>query len=404
MKSTPQPVVLCVDDEPEALKLLEEWLSRSGLGVTAMSASDGPAALRSVAKTTPDLILLDILMPGMDGYAVCARLRKHANTALIPVVFATALSDEQNRARAFSLGAVDYLVKPFSHEAFVQTVRVHLETSARWKRLHEDAVSWSRRIRPSDLQQFKEFLARRLSLAPEVRLTLSRTSSAKLYARTTALGIDERVVAQAIAIFLNLPYVSRFSPDEIRLGVLPPSFARTYQVVPVKDVSSPNAFVLSNPFNWDLLDTLRQVSSSDHPIKLAFTEPETIARLLQGDTSPPPSKLQAGSPLEPSLSPEDQDRLIMMENVDTIMDMAVANRASQISIEAHDASLLIRFRAGGAWTAQHTIPTTIPSKTLAWLKEEDGLDTVQKRWLQLRLTCAGISMPAGQKSVIIEVN
>ena len=94
----------------------------------------------------------------------------------------------------------------------------------------------------------------------------------------------------------------------------------------------------------------------------------------------------------------------MMENVDMIMDMAVANRASQISIEAHDASLLIRFRAGGAWTAQHTIPTTIPSKTLAWLKEEDGLDTVQKRWLQLRLTCAGISMPAGQKSVIIEVN
>ena len=115
---------LVVDDTHVNLQLLNLLLSRQGYRV--LTADDGTAAIAVVQHDLPDLILLDIMMPGMDGYEVCQELKKEDNTKDIPVIFISALSDVFDKVKAFSLGAVDYIIKPFQTEEILARVSTHL--------------------------------------------------------------------------------------------------------------------------------------------------------------------------------------------------------------------------------------------------------------------------------------
>ena len=126
-------LILSIDDEPDILRLIHRYLTNCGYDV--MTAESGQKGLEAIAKIKPSLILLDILMPGMDGYQFCSRLQKNSDAAYIPVIFVTALGDEQNKARALSVGAVDYLVKPIVKDSLLGMVRKHLKTDTRWKEL-----------------------------------------------------------------------------------------------------------------------------------------------------------------------------------------------------------------------------------------------------------------------------
>ena len=119
-----QPVVLMVDDTPSNLGVLFELLSNSDLRV--LVAEDGESALERVQYVTPDLILLDITMPGMDGFEVCQKLKSQPETRLIPVVFMTALTDTQEKIKGFELGAVDYITKPFQDTEVLARVKTHI--------------------------------------------------------------------------------------------------------------------------------------------------------------------------------------------------------------------------------------------------------------------------------------
>jgi len=116
--------ILVVDDTHVNLQLLNLLLSRQGYRV--LTADDGTAAIAVVQHDLPDLILLDIMMPGMDGYEVCQELKKEDNTKDIPVIFISALSDVFDKVKAFSLGAVDYIIKPFQTEEILARVSTHL--------------------------------------------------------------------------------------------------------------------------------------------------------------------------------------------------------------------------------------------------------------------------------------
>ncbi len=109
--STSSADILVVDDQPENLRVLSEVLRQRGFQVR--QATSGSIALKTVAFQPPDLILLDILMPKMDGYAVCAALKKQPQTREIPVIFLTALGEVTDKMKAFDLGGVDYITKPF---------------------------------------------------------------------------------------------------------------------------------------------------------------------------------------------------------------------------------------------------------------------------------------------------
>ncbi|MET0117606.1 MAG: HD domain-containing phosphohydrolase [Sedimenticola sp.] len=141
--------IMVVDDVPANVKLLSELLIREGY--TVRPATSGADALDAIRMKKPDLVLLDIRMPGMTGFEVCSKLHEDAGTADIPVIFVTASIDPEGAAKGLTLGAVDYINKPFREEEVLARVRTHVElyrmrrhlameskeTKARYRRLVE---------------------------------------------------------------------------------------------------------------------------------------------------------------------------------------------------------------------------------------------------------------------------
>ena len=119
--STSSSRILVVDDTPANVKLLVDLLTMKGYA--ASSAVNGEDALAMIAAQPPDLVLLDIMMPGLSGYEVCRRLRADPATALLPVVLCTSLDAQQERVNGIEAGADDFLSKPINLKEFVETVR-----------------------------------------------------------------------------------------------------------------------------------------------------------------------------------------------------------------------------------------------------------------------------------------
>lgn len=123
-ESRKRDVALVVDDSPETLRLLTDALD--GAGMTVMVAMDGAAAMRIVEQITPDIILLDAMMPGIDGFETCRRLKRDAGMSDVPVIFMTGLAETEHIVRGLEAGGVDYVTKPIVIEEMIARIRVHL--------------------------------------------------------------------------------------------------------------------------------------------------------------------------------------------------------------------------------------------------------------------------------------
>lgn len=119
------PLVLVVDDTPANLEVVVEALSDAGFEVAI--ATDGERAVKQATISQPDLILLDVMMPGIDGFETCRRLKASSVTNDIPIIFMTALSDTTDKVRGFNLGAVDYITKPFQEAELIVRVTTQLK-------------------------------------------------------------------------------------------------------------------------------------------------------------------------------------------------------------------------------------------------------------------------------------
>jgi DNA-binding NarL/FixJ family response regulator len=117
-------IALVVDDSPETLRLLTDALDCAGM--TVMVALDGASAMRIVDQITPDIILLDAVMPGMDGFETCRQLKRDAGLSNVPVIFMTGLADTEHIVRGLEAGGVDYVTKPIVIEEMLARIRVHL--------------------------------------------------------------------------------------------------------------------------------------------------------------------------------------------------------------------------------------------------------------------------------------
>ena len=124
IEKSPKNNILIVDDTPENLSILRKLLTEKGYQVRP--ALNGEVALKAVQSQAPDLILLDIMMPGMDGYEVCKILKANEETSHIPVIFISALTEVETILQAFGVGGVDYITKPFQSEEVLARVRTHL--------------------------------------------------------------------------------------------------------------------------------------------------------------------------------------------------------------------------------------------------------------------------------------
>jgi adenylate cyclase len=123
-----RPLILAVDDEPANLALLRKLLAREGYDV--VEAVDGPSALLSIDEERPDLVCLDVMMPGLDGIEVCRRVRLHPEHAGLPILLLTSLDRSEDKARGLEAGANDFLSKPFDQSELSARLRSLLRTKA----------------------------------------------------------------------------------------------------------------------------------------------------------------------------------------------------------------------------------------------------------------------------------
>lgn len=143
--------ILIVDDHPTNIKVLSDLLTEYGFEV--LIAKDGENALQKLQRVVPDLILLDVLMPGIDGFETCRLLKAAQATRDIPVIFMTALSDSVDKIKGLMLGAVDYVTKPLQHEEVIARVNVHLKLRSLNKQLEQQNAMLREEVRSRQLAE-----------------------------------------------------------------------------------------------------------------------------------------------------------------------------------------------------------------------------------------------------------
>ncbi|XZN92578.1 MAG: response regulator [Microcoleus sp.] len=146
-----QNIILIVDDNPNNLAVLFEFLTASGFKV--LVARTGESAITKAEYSLPDLILLDVVMPGIDGFETCQRLKANDSTKDIPIIFMTALDETENKVKGFDLGAVDYVTKPIQNEEVLARVKAHLSIRNLTKKLQAQNEQMQQEIADRQLAQ-----------------------------------------------------------------------------------------------------------------------------------------------------------------------------------------------------------------------------------------------------------
>jgi len=140
--------ILLVDDLPANISVLFDFLTDNGFKV--LVAQDGLRALKKAELVTPELILLDVMMPGIDGFETCTRLKNNPKTADIPVIFMTALTDTVDKVRGFAVGAADYITKPIQQEEVLARINTHLNIRRLRQELQDRGAELEKRNAESD--------------------------------------------------------------------------------------------------------------------------------------------------------------------------------------------------------------------------------------------------------------
>jgi len=388
--------ILSIDDDPDIRDLIAACLTDRGLDVA--TAANAAEAIDAVAHRHPDLVLMDVMMPGVDGYDLCRRLLADPELGSVPVVFITALDSAQDKARAFAAGGVDHLVKPFRCGDLVDLVEQHLRTTVRFCAINEAQKAWTERLVPEEFVTFKSFMRDRVADAVALSERIDALRPADLYGNTTGVVTSEEL-AGMIAEFLDVERIRAIAPDAIDLGVLPTAFCRNNLVVPASSPEGP-ILIVANPFNWELMDTIRRFSGG-RDFRLQIAEPRVILQILSGATEASqkavtgasvgaPSRVHAFSdeaePLAvPALkqvkrevaTPADNSPVTFIAN--NLIISAATQRASDIHIEPKESATVVRFRIDGDMRDFVTLKRATGSMLISRFKALAGLDIAEKR-------------------------
>jgi type IV pilus assembly protein PilB len=266
------------------------------------------------------------------------------------------------------------------------------------------------RINPGDFARFRDFLVKRIGLAPDKTATFAKTTPAKLYAAGTIVGVDESDMAQAIAEFLTVPYATQLNAGEPQLDILPPSFCMMHGVIPLRDTAGQSLFAISNPFDWELMDAIEKRSVRAHSPRMIITAPLTITTLLRAHGA---ADKQVGQSLaantredlfdiletvipqgeaEERAGKEDEYEVLSSEQmqqighlppvvrlVNMLLTDAVKRGASDIHFEPHETVLQVRFRVDGVLVDAMKIPKPMQAPTISRIKIISGLDIAEHR-------------------------
>ncbi len=206
--------ILIVDDTPDNLRFLSALLSQQGYDVR--SVTTGSAALMGIQSQPPDLVLLDVVMPGMNGYTVCQQLKANVDTQHIPVIFISALDEIFDKVRAFSVGGVDYITKPFQS----QDVLVRIETQLTVSRLQTELRQTLERERALNQRvESMEALEERHRIAREIHDSLGHLLVALNIQLESALALWEPDPEQAYVLLQEAKQLGSESLEAVRQSV-----------------------------------------------------------------------------------------------------------------------------------------------------------------------------------------
>ncbi|HET7833259.1 MAG TPA: HD domain-containing phosphohydrolase [Gallionella sp.] len=183
--------ILAVDDTPASLKLLSTLLKEEGYDVR--SAINGELALRAATADPPDLVLLDIRMPEMDGFEVCRRLKSHSATSDVPVIFVSSLSETEEKVQGFKLGAVDFVTKPYQREELLARVHTHLELNRLRNHLEDLVVERTSELRASEKKVRASLIDSVTALAATVEMRDPYTAGHQRRVAQLAVAIAEEL-------------------------------------------------------------------------------------------------------------------------------------------------------------------------------------------------------------------
>lgn len=213
----PPGEILVVDDTPANLRLLANLLTRQGYQVRTIPS--GKLALDSVQLSLPDLILLDINMPDLDGYEVCQILKANPATADVPIIFISALSEVWDKVKAFTVGGVDYITKPFQTEEVLARITIHLQFHRLRKYLQttnlqqaEQLVAQNQQLLEmnQNLEQSNQALKEQYQRLQETQLQLVQAEKMATLGQLVA-GIGHEISNPLTAISSNLTYLEEYT-------------------------------------------------------------------------------------------------------------------------------------------------------------------------------------------------
>jgi DNA-binding NarL/FixJ family response regulator len=229
-KQEPRNIILVVDDSPNTLRMLTDAIE--GAGMTVLVALDGEQALSLIERITPDVILLDAVMPGIDGFEICRRLKRHSELSHVPVIFMTGLSETEDVIKGLDAGGVDYVTKPIAPDELLARIRVHLanarisqsaraalDASGRFLLAANRAgrVLWSTPQASKLLGMvFPDFHSEAYVLPAHIQEWLRQYAERDMAARSEAIGLN----VPSSPIKLELSVISQIGADEILLRLI----------------------------------------------------------------------------------------------------------------------------------------------------------------------------------------
>ncbi len=231
-------IALVVDDSPETLRLLTDALDEANM--TVMVALDGESAIRIVDQIIPDVILLDAIMSGLDGFETCSRLKQNPALAQVPIIFMTGLADTEHIVRGLEAGGVDYVTKPIVVQEMLARIRVHL-ANARMTQSARTALDATGRflfaVNREGLITWATPQTHKLLFGTGTFTTLDASHRSDLIAWLTNIGLDtpsrDTFKIQAGPEELQLQYISRSGPNEFLLHIQGDD-----QQIPQSDISA----------------------------------------------------------------------------------------------------------------------------------------------------------------------
>ncbi len=381
--------ILCVDDDKDILRMLVYTLSKEGFEVVTLSRPEEAQAY--AAKAKPDMVLLDIMMPEMSGYEVCAELRKQPSTAEIPIIFLTALNQHEDKIKALSLGAADFIVKPFDKTILVSTINHHLEKMKSWIAARPATAGTGHEGAPYSIAKFREFLLTRGAPGENAPEIVEKMNSSNVYKVLAGLNLHATDAAKTIAHFSGLPYLAIINPDDIKLGVLPLKFAQGNNIISLRDDSETLLIAVSNPFDYDIMEILQQMIQE--PYKLAIANPGAILNIYHVSQQEAESQDMCvvtpdGLTLEEVESPDKVKKREIQPEIDSspvryitskLIEAAIHERASDIHIEPKDLFATVRFRIDGDLREFIKLKRSTALKALSRLKAMAGMDIAERR-------------------------